>query len=128
MIGSELDSEYYKNSLIKNPTGPTGGSKFVFRDGGWMGGIAERNAANQGGDGYRASIGFRCVSGWDITSADFTTLLLTGKKVLNLADTSVSQIALEAKPNKLPASINATAEVTIALYNPEDNVGQRRHS
>ncbi|MAE19868.1 hypothetical protein CMK12_13235 [Candidatus Poribacteria bacterium] len=43
-------------------------------------------------------------------------------KVLNIADAFVSQVKLEAKPTKLPASLKATAKVTIALYNPEQNL------
>ena len=49
-------------------------------------------------------------------------LPLAGREVLDLAETSVTKVQVSVKSNKLPASLKATSEVTVALFNPEKNL------
>ena len=58
----------------------------------------------------------------DDTSDEVAPLPLAGREVLDLAETSVTKVQVSAKPNKLPASLKATSEVTVALFNPEKNL------
>ncbi len=58
----------------------------------------------------------------DDTSDEVAPLPLAGREVLDLAETSVTKVQVSVKPNKLPASLKATSEVTVALFNPEKNL------
>ena len=115
-------------------------SNRVLRGGNWNNHTANLRVAARlsgPGDGHGPD-GFRCVSGSNFTSGssageDFTSdeeasagekvlLPLAGKEMLNLADTSVTKVQVSVNPNKVSASVNTTAEVTVALYNPEKNL------
>ena len=58
----------------------------------------------------------------DDTSDEVAPLPLAGREVLDLAETSVTKVQVSVKSNKLPASLKATSEVTVALFNPEKNL------
>ena len=58
----------------------------------------------------------------DDTSDEVAPLPLAGREVLDLAETSVTKVQASVKSNKLPASLKATSEVTVALFNPEKNL------
>ena len=58
----------------------------------------------------------------DDTSDEVAPLQLAGREVLDLAETSVTKVQASVKSNKLPASLKATSEVTVALFNPEKNL------
>ena len=58
----------------------------------------------------------------DDTSDEVAPLPLAGREVLDLAETSVTKVQVSVKPNKLPASLKATSEVTVALFNSEKNL------
>ena len=67
----------------------------------------------------------RKISGIDLgddTSDEVAPLPLAGREVLDLAETSVTKVQVSVKSNKLPASLKATSEVTVALFNPEKNL------
>ncbi len=118
------DENYYSSSPVNNPQGPETGTYRVVRGGDWTTPadyllLAQRDNGGIPSDG-RILIGFRCVSDVDASSDSFTINEI--KEVLDLADTSVSQVTLETKLTELPASLKATSEVTITLYNPEDNL------
>ncbi|MDP6417741.1 MAG: SUMF1/EgtB/PvdO family nonheme iron enzyme, partial [Gammaproteobacteria bacterium] len=115
---------YYSKSPAKNPSGPGTGSSRVLRGGSWrqfdLLRVAYRylnRPSARNGD-----YGFRCVSGLNFTSDSFTTLPLADREVLDLADTSVTKVQVSVNPDKVSASVKATAEVTVALYNPEENL------
>ena len=55
-------------------------------------------------------------------SDEVAPLPLAGREVLDLAETSVTKVQVSVKPNKLPASLKATSEVTVALFNSEKNL------
>ena len=57
-----------------------------------------------------------------LTTGSFTVLPLAGRKVLDLADTSVTTVRVSVKPDKVLAGVKTAAEVTVALYNPEKNL------
>ena len=61
-------------------------------------------------------------AGGDFTSDEGAPLPLADRKVLDLADTSVTKVQLSVKPNKVLAGVKTAAEVTVALYNPEKNL------
>ena len=145
----EYDGSYYSKSPAVNPLSghdsieavtdnyESVSSNRVLRGGNWINHTANlRVAARLSGPGHgHGPDGFRCVSGSNFTSGssageDFTSdeeasagekvlLPLAGKEVLNLADTSVTKVQVSVNPNKVSASVNTTAEVTIALYNAE---------
>ena len=58
----------------------------------------------------------------DDTSDEVAPLPLAGREVLDLAETSVTKVQVSVKSNKLPASLKATSEVTVALFNPQKNL------
>ena len=49
-------------------------------------------------------------------------LPLPDREVLDLADTSVTKVQVSVNPDKVLASVNSTAEVTVGLYNPDKNL------
>ena len=121
------EADYYSKSEEINPLARESSPR-VMRGGAWYGGtydyqrVASRfwafsvNAVNARGHG------FRCVSGFNVNDGSFSTLPLLDRQVLSVVDTTVSQVRMESKPNKLPTNIDSIAKVRIALYNPEGNL------